>query len=209
MNGVDHSSKTYTISSHLGSSETASWSWRFRAYVEMRLGLRVPSGWTMHMRDLWWRDRDKTRSIWTRVSDSGSMAACAQLPPRPCLFIVLILVLVLNTSSFTAMTADSRAQSLDDPTAVIQQLYRAHPSSLDFPRLVADHFSKLFESQNAFAKVSHSRITKWGPFISTNVALPDPSPQCASSTRIPSGSRSRPFPRHGPRHVPLYGNVSR
>lgn len=69
MNGVDHSSKTYTISSHLGSSETASWSWRFRAYVEMRLGLRVPSGWTMHMRDLWWRDRDKTRSIWTRVSD--------------------------------------------------------------------------------------------------------------------------------------------
>ncbi|KAM5531827.1 hypothetical protein V8D89_014526 [Ganoderma adspersum] len=51
------------------------------------------------------------------------------------------------------MTADSRAQTLDNPTAVIQELYRAHPSSSHLPRLVADHFSKLFESQNAFAKI--------------------------------------------------------
>ncbi|KAI1790741.1 mini-chromosome maintenance replisome factor-domain-containing protein [Ganoderma leucocontextum] len=51
------------------------------------------------------------------------------------------------------MTADYRAQALENPTAAIQELYRAHASSPDFPRLVADHFSKLFESQNAFTKI--------------------------------------------------------
>ncbi|PIL23726.1 hypothetical protein GSI_13476 [Ganoderma sinense ZZ0214-1] len=51
------------------------------------------------------------------------------------------------------MTADRRAQTVENPTAVIQELYRAHASSSDLPRLVADHFSKLFLSQSTFASI--------------------------------------------------------
>ena len=55
------------------------------------------------------------------------------------------------------MTADYRAQAVEDPTAVVQGLYRAHADSTDFPRFVAEHFAKLFESQNAFRKVGPLR----------------------------------------------------
>lgn len=55
------------------------------------------------------------------------------------------------------MTADCRTQALENPTAVLQQLHHTHTSSSNLPRLVADHFSKLFQSQNAFAKVISSR----------------------------------------------------
>lgn len=51
------------------------------------------------------------------------------------------------------MTADYRLQSLDDPTAVIQELYRAHPTPDSFPRLVAEHFQRLFETPNMFKRV--------------------------------------------------------
>ncbi|KAI0637270.1 mini-chromosome maintenance replisome factor-domain-containing protein [Trametes polyzona] len=50
------------------------------------------------------------------------------------------------------MTADYRLQALEDPTAVIRELYRAH-SSDNFPRFVAEHFQKLFESPNAFKRI--------------------------------------------------------
>ncbi|KAI0371789.1 hypothetical protein BV20DRAFT_965065 [Pilatotrama ljubarskyi] len=50
------------------------------------------------------------------------------------------------------MTADYRLQVLEDPTVVIQELYRAH-SSGSFPRFVAEHFRKLFETQSAFRRI--------------------------------------------------------
>ncbi|TBU28931.1 mini-chromosome maintenance replisome factor-domain-containing protein [Dichomitus squalens] len=51
------------------------------------------------------------------------------------------------------MTADYRTQAVEDPTVVVQELYRAHAGSPDFPRLVAEHFAKLFESPNAFKNI--------------------------------------------------------
>ncbi|OJT14187.1 Mini-chromosome maintenance complex-binding protein [Trametes pubescens] len=51
------------------------------------------------------------------------------------------------------MTADYRLQSLDDPTAVIQELYRAHPTPDNFPRFVAEHFQNLFDSPNMFKRI--------------------------------------------------------
>ncbi|KAI9056684.1 hypothetical protein FKP32DRAFT_1598956 [Trametes sanguinea] len=50
------------------------------------------------------------------------------------------------------MTADYRAQVLDDPTVVVRELYRTHTSG-SFPRFVADHFKELFESQSAFRRI--------------------------------------------------------
>ena len=50
------------------------------------------------------------------------------------------------------MTADYRQQALENPTLVLRQLYRTRPSG-SFPRLVAEHFQRLFESQNAFQRV--------------------------------------------------------
>ncbi|KAI0781236.1 mini-chromosome maintenance replisome factor-domain-containing protein [Trametes elegans] len=50
------------------------------------------------------------------------------------------------------MTADYRLQALENPTVVVQELHRAH-SSGDFPRFVADHFARLFESPNAFNRI--------------------------------------------------------
>ncbi|KAH9901638.1 mini-chromosome maintenance replisome factor-domain-containing protein [Cubamyces lactineus] len=50
------------------------------------------------------------------------------------------------------MTADYRQQALENPTLVLRQLYQTRPSG-SFPRLVAEHFQKLFESQNAFQRI--------------------------------------------------------
>ncbi|KAJ8481423.1 hypothetical protein ONZ51_g5994 [Trametes cubensis] len=50
------------------------------------------------------------------------------------------------------MTADYRQQALENPTLVLRQLYRTRPSG-SFPRLVAEHFQRLFESQNAFQRI--------------------------------------------------------
>ncbi|KAI0362760.1 hypothetical protein OH77DRAFT_1585098 [Trametes cingulata] len=51
------------------------------------------------------------------------------------------------------MTADYRLQALEDPTIVVQELYRAHSESGSFPRFVAEHFRRLFEPQNAFRRI--------------------------------------------------------
>ncbi|OSD02777.1 hypothetical protein PYCCODRAFT_1477424 [Trametes coccinea BRFM310] len=50
------------------------------------------------------------------------------------------------------MTADYKLRALEDPTLVVRELYRTHTSG-SFPRFVADHFKKLFESQNAFRRI--------------------------------------------------------
>ena len=53
------------------------------------------------------------------------------------------------------MTADYRLQAIEDPSSVVQDLYGSHSGSNgDFPRLVAEHFNKLFESQASFQRVS-------------------------------------------------------
>ena len=62
------------------------------------------------------------------------------------------------------MTADYRAQALQDPSTVLQELYRAHATTENFPRFVAEHFSKLFESPASFKKVcSTSRHVRLHP----------------------------------------------
>ncbi|KAI8998908.1 putative alanine racemase-domain-containing protein [Trametes punicea] len=50
------------------------------------------------------------------------------------------------------MTVDYRTQALENPSLVLKELYRAH-SSGSFPRFVAEHFQKLFESQSAFRRI--------------------------------------------------------
>ncbi|KAI0710385.1 mini-chromosome maintenance replisome factor-domain-containing protein [Cerioporus squamosus] len=51
------------------------------------------------------------------------------------------------------MTADYRAQALQDPTTVVQELYRTRATTENFPRLVAAHFSRLFETPASFKKI--------------------------------------------------------
>ncbi|KAI0747846.1 mini-chromosome maintenance replisome factor-domain-containing protein [Daedaleopsis nitida] len=51
------------------------------------------------------------------------------------------------------MTADYRTQAIQDPTAVILDLYRSHASSENFPRFVAEHFSRIFENSTTFNKI--------------------------------------------------------
>lgn len=52
------------------------------------------------------------------------------------------------------MTADYRLHALQDPSAVVQELYNAHASAGGFARFVAEHFSTLFDSPAALKKVS-------------------------------------------------------
>ncbi|KAI0713283.1 mini-chromosome maintenance replisome factor-domain-containing protein [Earliella scabrosa] len=51
------------------------------------------------------------------------------------------------------MTADYRLQAVEDPTAVVRELYRSHAGAENFPRFVAEHFSKLFDTPAAFKKI--------------------------------------------------------
>ncbi|KAI0807083.1 mini-chromosome maintenance replisome factor-domain-containing protein [Fomes fomentarius] len=51
------------------------------------------------------------------------------------------------------MTADYRVQAVEDPSAVVRELHRTHVASEDFPRFVAEHFSKLFETPAAFKRI--------------------------------------------------------
>ena len=61
------------------------------------------------------------------------------------------------------MTADYRAQAVEDPTTVILDLYRSHAQSDNFPLFVAEHFSKLFENLASFNKVCipYGRFDIW------------------------------------------------
>ncbi|RPD65834.1 hypothetical protein L227DRAFT_493226 [Lentinus tigrinus ALCF2SS1-6] len=51
------------------------------------------------------------------------------------------------------MAADYRTQALQDPTTVLQELYRAHGNAENFPRFVAEHFSQLFETPGSYKRI--------------------------------------------------------
>ncbi|KAL7283147.1 LOW QUALITY PROTEIN: hypothetical protein ACG7TL_002573 [Trametes sanguinea] len=72
--------------------------------------------------------------------------------PVPPQLRVDLLLITNNYLLRTIMTADYKLRALEDPTLVVRELYRTHTSG-SFPRFVADHFKKLFESQNAFRRI--------------------------------------------------------
>ncbi|KAI0646777.1 mini-chromosome maintenance replisome factor-domain-containing protein [Trametes meyenii] len=51
------------------------------------------------------------------------------------------------------MTTDYRLRALENPTAVLQELHRAHSTSDNFPRSISQHFQSLFSNENTFRKI--------------------------------------------------------
>ncbi|TFK86067.1 hypothetical protein K466DRAFT_551065 [Polyporus arcularius HHB13444] len=51
------------------------------------------------------------------------------------------------------MTADYQARALHDPSTLVQELFRTCATTENFPRLVAEHFSRLFERPASFKKI--------------------------------------------------------
>ena len=61
------------------------------------------------------------------------------------------------------MTADHRQQAIDEPSTLVQEIYRTHTgASSDFPRVVSEHFSKLFESETSFQRVINPALLSGG-----------------------------------------------
>ncbi|OBZ75868.1 Mini-chromosome maintenance complex-binding protein [Grifola frondosa] len=51
------------------------------------------------------------------------------------------------------MVSARRLDTLRDPTAAVQELYQSSSTFDNFPRLVADHFSNVYQAHNAFQEI--------------------------------------------------------
>lgn len=72
------------------------------------------------------------------------------------------------------MTADYRLQAIEDSSALVQELYRTHAgTSSDFPHFVAEHFSKLFESETSFQRVINPALLSDGALGQLMTYFPD------------------------------------
>lgn len=97
------------------------------------------------------------------------------------------------------------ADALRDPSSELQELFTsASSSATDFPQLVANHFSRVFRTDDAFQQVCVFVISLDEFLYDFTI---DPCSEFKKSSRSTPPSIPCEVPWHGARYVSIFGNV--